>query len=311
MKRYIFALLTSAVLMLAACQEEIEFKGEEQDPQLVMYCLASAGEPLTVSISNSLFFLDDHRRSGFTAHVDTAAGSVKVYVNGSSAPLRAVPELSEQQDRFIYRTDYVPQAGDRINVTASFPGLGEATGGTVVPQIKGFTIKKSSVSELGDGRYRVHVNAVISDWGGQPLWYGLFPGVIMELPDYRMEEPLPLTSCDLIVQSATDELISGLIGGGSDAEGYFSNRSFIGSDREFNFTFDVYSDWEGREFNLRVEAISEDLYFHILSREAAGDELTEYFGEPGALHSNVNGAWGVVCSSASTTVRIELQMQRV
>ena len=306
MKRYIFAVLLSAVLMLAACQDEIVFKGEEQGPQLVMYCLASAGEPLTVSISNSIFFLNDHRRSGFAAHVDTAAGSVKVYVNGSSSPLEAVPELSEQQDRFIYRTDYVPEAGDRISVTASFPGLGEAAGGTVVPQIKGFTIKKTSVSNLGDDRYRVHVTAVISDQGGLPLWYGLFPGIVLDLPEGRMEAPLPLTSCDLIVQSAADELISGFIGSGSDADGYFSNKSFIGRDREFNFTFDVYSDWEGSGLNVQVEAISEDLYFHILSREAAGDELTEYFGEPGALHSNVTGGLGVVCSSASTAVRIEL-----
>lgn len=315
----LYAILISTAMMLSACQEEIEFNSEEQAPQLVMYCLATEGKPLNVSISNTLFFLAaDRGAKEFIAHIDQKNGSVKIYVNGSSTPLEAVPETFEDdilQRMVTYSCDYIPKSGDRIHVVASFPGLGESSGETVVPKAEGLEIKKVTVSDLGENHYRIYVTATISDAGTMPLYYGLFP----EMTFYGSEtytDYLDLTSCDLIVNSSTDEIFN-LIDNGNDAYRYFSGNSFKGKSRTFGFSFDIYGDrynnygqepeWsiDKCEFNVNVDTISEDLYMHILSKDAAADELNEYLGEPGSLHSNTTGGWGVVCSSASTNVKIK------
>lgn len=314
----LYVILLAAAMMFASCQEEIEFNSEEQAPQLVMYCLATEGKPLSVNVSNTLFFLaPDHSANQFTAHIDQNNGSVKVYVNGSSTPLEAVPEPFEEDElqRVVtYSCNYIPKSGDRIRVVASFPGLGESSGETVVPEAEGLDIKEVAISNLGDDHYRIYVTATISDAGTMPLYYGLFPEMTFYGTD-AITDYLDLTSCDLIVSSSTDEIFS-LIDNGNDAYRYFSGSSFKGRSRTFGFSFDVYGErynyfgqepeWsiDKCEFSVNVDTISEDLYMHILSKDAAANELNEYLGEPGSLHTNTIGGWGVVCSSASTCVRI-------
>ena len=47
-----------ATLLLASCEKEIEFKGEQTDPKLVVNCVCTVGEPVVAQLSKSYFFLD-------------------------------------------------------------------------------------------------------------------------------------------------------------------------------------------------------------------------------------------------------------
>ena len=51
-------LLISAIL-LASCEKEIEFNGEQVDPKLVINSIVEPGQPVKAYISKSIFFLDN------------------------------------------------------------------------------------------------------------------------------------------------------------------------------------------------------------------------------------------------------------
>ena len=56
------ALLCAATLTLllgAACEKIIEFKGEQTEPRLTISSQAEVGKPLEVYVASSIFFLSD------------------------------------------------------------------------------------------------------------------------------------------------------------------------------------------------------------------------------------------------------------
>ena len=70
-------LLISAIL-LASCEKEIEFNGEQVDPKLVINSIVEPGQPVKAYISKSIFFLDND--SNMQAPDDVVA---TLYVNGN------------------------------------------------------------------------------------------------------------------------------------------------------------------------------------------------------------------------------------
>ena len=58
------ALLCAATLTLllgAACEKIIEFKGEQTEPRLTISSQAEVGKPLEVYVASSIFFLSDKK----------------------------------------------------------------------------------------------------------------------------------------------------------------------------------------------------------------------------------------------------------
>jgi hypothetical protein len=62
MKRFI--LLAISAILLASCEKEIEFNGEQTDPKLVVNSIVGTNEPVKAYISKSYFFLDYDENTG-------------------------------------------------------------------------------------------------------------------------------------------------------------------------------------------------------------------------------------------------------
>ena len=78
-----------------ACEKEIEFDGEERASRLTVSAMIDAGKPITVYVSSSVFFLDSQNNNkGYTAHLDTERGRVRIFVNDGNVDLGAelIPE---------------------------------------------------------------------------------------------------------------------------------------------------------------------------------------------------------------------------
>ena len=132
-------LLISAIL-LASCEKEIEFKGEQIDPKLVINSIVEPGQPVKAYISKSIFFLDND--SNMQAPDDVVA---TLYVNGNR-----IGELTRQPDTIwtgyeyvdmdsvkpVYKivpafvSNYCPNEGDVVKITASANGFDDVEGST-------------------------------------------------------------------------------------------------------------------------------------------------------------------------------------
>ena len=109
---------------LTACENDIEFTGEESKPLLVINSIIHAGQPIDVRVSRSIFFLDTT-----TTEYILADAVVNVSINGVSANL---PYDADTQN---YHDERIAHEGDHIVVTASHPTYGKATGETTVPHM--------------------------------------------------------------------------------------------------------------------------------------------------------------------------------
>lgn len=123
MKKHIFIPLTLLAVLLTACENEIDYRGDEQDPLLVLNCMAEAGSTAYVTVSHSIFFL------GKTEQVDMSLKDAVVTfeVNGKAE------KLAYDDEWGVYADDRVLNEGDRVKVTASHPRYGTVTAEDVVP----------------------------------------------------------------------------------------------------------------------------------------------------------------------------------
>ena len=136
MKRVI--LLAISAILLASCEKEIEFNGEQTDPKLVINSLVEPGQPVSAAISKSFFFLDNDAN---TIAPDNLVATL--YVNGN-----LIGEMTPHYDTIIsydiwdpndpnlghvqkvYTHEYCPVEGDIVKITATANGFDEVEGAT-------------------------------------------------------------------------------------------------------------------------------------------------------------------------------------
>ena len=158
MKQLFYTIYAVLVLLLGAgCEKVIEFEGEVTEPRLTVSGHAEVGEPLTVYVASSLFFLTEERvGQAFIDGLDTLRGQVRCYVNGAKTPHEfTLQPRREYASALPYcALDYAPSPGDRIRVEADFPGFDPVWVETVVPRMPAIEIvsekwRRMSDQELG------------------------------------------------------------------------------------------------------------------------------------------------------------------
>ena len=102
---------------LMSCIKEIDLESLRPDPTLVVNCVAITGEPLTVSVSRTWFFTDDH------PNVTLDKAEVNLFVNGVFKERMSFQEGDEAfNTKGYFKSDFIPVKGDRIRVEASVCG---------------------------------------------------------------------------------------------------------------------------------------------------------------------------------------------
>lgn len=135
MKKHIIIPLTFLTVLLTACETEIEYRGDEQDPLLVLNCIAEAGSTAYVDVSHSVFFLSSSEQMDMSLK----DAVVTLDVNGKSATLAYDNEWG------LYTDDRILNEGDRLKVTVTHPKYGTVTAEDVVPRAHSLSYTESTL----------------------------------------------------------------------------------------------------------------------------------------------------------------------
>lgn len=114
-----------SLFLLTSCEEEIPYNGPDEDGLMVVSCIATAGEPLNVAVTRSVFFLEPIPEDGID--IALADASVTATVDGIATPLVFNAETSH------FVGEKPVEAGSTIVVSATHPRYGTSTATVAVP----------------------------------------------------------------------------------------------------------------------------------------------------------------------------------
>lgn len=118
-------LMIVVLLLMTQCTKDIEYRGPDLDPMLVVNAVARSGEQLMVAVSHSTFFLDSSEPERLSD------ASVSVSINGESR------DAVFDADTLGYIDSRIVRAGDEIELNVSHPEYGQASSSVrVSPEAK-------------------------------------------------------------------------------------------------------------------------------------------------------------------------------
>jgi len=312
-------MLAVLVLLSAGCEKIIEFDGGLTRPQLTLSSYAEVGNPLTVYVASSIFFLADQKGgAAFTDGLDTLRGSVRCFVNGEKEPriLHRFPEGDHAA--FCYQDpSYEPEPGDHIRLEAEFPGFEEVWAETDVPLLPSFELLSAKWKTVGadalgglfddGGEYdELEITLAVTDDGSYEKYYFLQP-VSFRTEDWMPEgywSSHPFSSNDIVFRELSGSDVRSLPD--DSARYYFSDALIKGQRHTFTITTDLIL---GKEsivyFGLIAATANESLYWYDMSYHKAQSGLAGILEEGVTLYSNVHGGYGVFGASAPVLLDVE------
>lgn len=314
------ALLCAAALTLllgAACEKIIEFKGEQTEPRLTISSQAEVGKPLEVYVASSIFFLSDTwSGDAFIEKLKPEEGKVRCFVNGSQTPylFEWRPELGVPH--LDYVSTYVPAPGDHIRLEAEFPGFDPVWAETEVPLNPAFELisakwRRMTAEDwewiLDDDEYHeVEITLAVTDDAARENFYFLQPVLTSSYPymPEEYDEPFDFTSNDVIFQGVTGESV---LESFMDAEHFFTDEMIRGQRHVFTITISGLPPVENvKRFSLHCATVNESMYWYGKSYKMRVTGLTELFSEGVPLYSNVHGGYGILSAANSQWLDLEV-----
>ena len=322
---------------LVSCTKEIEFKGEQIDPKLVINSLVEPGQPVKANISKSVFFLDNvnntqapddlvatlyvngNRIGEMTPHNDTVSDSEGFYF----------PDLNLYKIIKVYTHDYCPIEGDIVSIKASANGFDDVEGSTsALPNAVTWRIGDYKTTQW-DVNYDEYEGDTIWTISGQleltievtdsnPRQTDYFR-ILLGNQSYSDFE----TGNVYYVSTAYDDPIFGANVSNSDfidfdfqtmPEGVFTDVLFDGRSYQIKMPIYLYLNLlDGNvpdtfSFYFSMEHLSKEFYYYLNTCEQS-DEVMQFFSEPIQTYSNVEGGFGIVGGRTADTLWMTLPVE--
>ncbi len=341
MKKYnpiYIALLLASLSLFTACEKEIEFKGEQKAPFLVLNGFIAADSAVSVHLSQSKFILSD--KPGFEA---AEGAQVELYVNGTAH------EKLVYAGKGLYRGTYRPRVKDVIEIKASANGFVPIEAKTQIPDYPLLELADSSLvyteenplslgGEPGtDFGYKLlHQHNIISvnvkDRADTEDYYFVRANINRYSPSTGTYQYM--VNVDLKeVMKANVNLGEGFVyemleedpdGTLRALRNVFADTFVNGKDVGMEFQFLSYiaavkyqdgekimSPYSGEEeeYEISVSAMSGDYYRFLISSLMADYQSENLFSEPVRVTSNVKNGAGILgaYSTSKFTYRFKLR----
>ena len=329
------------IVLLSSCEKEIEFKGDQMNPKLVINSIIEPGKPIDAAISKSYFFLDNQPNT--TAPADLMA---TLYVNGNRiGEMRPDYDTVWTYGSFDDNGNYVPAYYLKPKFTNSYhPAVGDVV--KITASANGFDDVEAVASPLPSDLAFSIVDSKISDWSSfySSAWYNETDNDSILHVSMKLELTIEITDPNpkqtnyfrLNVNEGSRE---------NDLGNYVScyteyNDPVFGSVAAENEYFDisdlnmapenVFTDvlFDGRSYQIkmpftvalnimedddpdffRIEIFIEHLskeYYNYLYTSNQNDEVMQLLAEPVQTYSNVQGGYGIVAGNNSDTVMFAL-----
>ena len=320
MKKRLNVLLAAALVLLGAgCEKVIDFDGEVTQPRLTLSSHAEVGEPLTVYVASSVFFLSDQKYGkALTEGLDTLRGGVRCFVNGETASRAMELQSGRDESSLCYvSAGYIPAPGDRIRLEAEFPGFDPVRAETVVPRVPAcelVSVKRVRMDLSGKDwlydddteYYELEITLAVTDDASYDKYYFLQPYSLTFDPwdpedAYRI--PYEFSSNDVVFRETAGADALSLL---SDTQYFFSDALIKGQRHEFTITVSMLPPREQvLFFGIQLAAVTESLYWYDVSYAQALSSAGGLFSEGVTLFSNVEGGYGVLDAAASVVLEVD------
>lgn len=315
-------ILLSILAVLTACTKEIKFKGDQVDPKIVLNGLIEPGNPVSVNISKSVFFLDNtgdtqapddlvatlyvngNRIGEMTPHFDT------IYYYDGWSVYDAVPE----QIIKVYTHDYCPSVGDEVKITASANGFDDVEGTTsALPNEVAWNLDDIQITLWEESFEEYDLDTIWTISANMNLYLEITdpdPGktdyfrIHLKSGNYSDEENLNA----FYISTTYDDPVFGNTATNSDIidmdlisrpEGVFTDVLFDGRSYKIKLPLYVYiTYWDKSAIAsipvpISMEHLSREYYYYLNTSNQV-DEFMQFFTEPVQTYTNVNGGFGIV-----------------
>lgn len=342
MKRYIRYILFAWLPFLVACEREIPYTGEYQDPKLVIETQLCAGEDsLICYITRSYFFLDRKPAK------PEALENVSLQIDGTSGAYTILRDSIAGCAHHI-RLSRSLLAGDTVTVSASHPQFGTASAQECLlpdytPEVVSVVWEKDSADYE---KNLLHVKLRMPD--------SAYPDKIISMESRmyitttsiyaRYDTAHVFQRFDTIVAhhyttylASADELFADLNRYSKIRQVYMGNPEllfeaeqakskevefplYIGSKYDFHPSDNAYRTYHIDSCKMTFTAASDTydlyqssmkVYWNMNDRQEEeydlGAMLSNMIGieEPAAIYSNVENGYGIVMSKTKTTIRVK------
>jgi|GEM_PF-564466 hypothetical protein len=122
--------IAMAVLLMVSCEKEIEFKGSEVKPMMVVNGLVTPDSTIKVHLSKSKFFLSNKEGIELIPNAD-----IDIYINGEAKGKMQYKEFGEYNKSGIYTSSVRPNINDTVKlIVANTDNIEGVQAEVVVPK---------------------------------------------------------------------------------------------------------------------------------------------------------------------------------
>lgn len=276
----------AGLLLLAACEKEIELKAEEAEPRIVVNSIFSENDTIWVHLSESRNIL-------YEEELPIIEGAT---VKLLDEDINEIGEFIYDSEGRYYCPDVFPTAGNVYRLTAEKAGFNEINASSETPSI----ISISSIDTSAAPSNQLEFNISFMDDASQKNYYGVsivLNGVYMdEFGEEQMFESPYFSTKEIYV-----------INGGESVDGNKYALEFFFSDEGFNGQMIEFTGYQflddfiepGSYFVVGLKSLSEDLYKYNLSYSKYLETQGSPFAEPVQVYSNINHGFGIFGGSST------------
>ncbi|MFV0589761.1 MAG: DUF4249 domain-containing protein [Draconibacterium sp.] len=336
--KYIFLSLLCPVVFLffISCEKEVEFKGDELDPLIVVNGIVTEGDTVAVLLTKSKSVFEEEYLYTFVTNAE-----VNLYVNDVFAetltPQKAEAwDTGELYDTGEYAGSVKAVAGKTYRLEIAVDGFDPISCETTVPKpVEILAWDTTSVGETGYSGFAsiTEFNVEFNDNGQQHNYYRIqstskggreriryTPDGTMQYTDTIVIEPESSEWIDILnaqlndAINDADEFISGTP---DNRFAIFKDDSFNGSKMKLRFqirnNFYYYypamgssneSDGNFRERNISLFSLSKEYYEYLNTANLHYYFEDDFFSEPVQVYSNIKGGIGIWGAVARTSFSV-------
>lgn len=321
MRNKIYMMLVAA-LLVAGCEKEIPLDADGIEPKVVVNGTVEEGSPLNVRLTYSRLIFGWHDADeDYTFDVINNA-TMAVKVNGTEYSGTLAPDSGD------YQFAYIPQEGDKIDLTVKVPGHEDLTASTVVPRKPVLSDMRASQRNTGDQEVQIDVRFKLTDPASETNYYRMrvymYDTVVYRYADYNGDtvtevyggEPLRISfSCnDAAISpmgindiSIDEDVTYGTL--------FFTDNALNGETHEIHMNFLQWNGgyWEKDDVTthkyveVEIVGMTRDRFLYEQSIDAAGQEDDlGLFQEPVQVHCNIEGGIGIFAGTAAGRLKAEI-----
>ena len=291
-------LLVALLVGFVSCEGDVEFRGEQMTPQLVMNTVVTANSSPRVYLSESRFFLDD-----YADYADVKDASVRLYIGGEFVEEMVLVEEKDvygnSMGSFYYKGSELLRSGDEVEFRASCKRLGaEVKGSTTIPSLP--EVGDMAVTGgLDETNYITgRITLPLTDPEEPNNYYWLSAGLFTSYSGGSFRTPAKYAD-QVFMGGRMSDVLDDILGATIDSTHVFFGDEFInGKQHSLLMEFLLHPEYVVcSEAWCEIYQIDVHLFRYLLSVELA--EEGTMFGEPVQIYSNVEGGMGLVGSRST------------